>query len=375
MKQLWKAVGVVVALAVPATALAMSTATGTTVSVPAGETRSGTYFAAGSNITVAGTIDGDLVCAGNNVTVTGTVHGDVICAGELVDISGTVDGSVRVAGQNVTLEGPVGRNVTAFGQAISAKPALAVAGDAGFFGQVVRVDGKVAKDVYGGAQQLTLAGESGKVAVAVGQLFLADSAKVNGDLWYTGQSASTFDHSKVTGTVTYAPVHRPASAEAAAAASVAWRIYWLAASLLTAFVLLALVPHRVRRLVDTMLDQAGPSIGWGAVIVLAGPFTMFLLTLTVIGLPLALLFGVIMLTALYLSPIMAGLAVALWVLHRLNYRQAALWWAALLGVIVASAVIWTPWLGALVWLASLMWVMGAAARLWVSGRAKSSATA
>ena len=361
-------------LAMPGVALAVNSITGTSAVVPAGESRTGTFFAAGTTVTIAGTIDGDLVCAGSNVKITGTVHGDVLCAGQILTLTGTVDGSVRAVGQMVSLGGSVGRNVTAAGQSITTASNWVVTGDAGIFAQTATFDGRVAKEVYGAIQNVRLEGETGGLSLALQQLELGDSAKVNGNIWYTSGTALSFDRSRITGNVTFQKLETAARRDETGA-GFAWRLYWMAASLTTALVLFALIPHRIERLAHTMLSRPVYSMGWGLAVVLAAPAAITLAVFSFLGLPLALMAGALFGMAVFTSPILAGTAAAMWLLQRLNRRPASIWWAGLLGIIVISAVIWTPVVGVLVWLLSLIWSIGGLLLTARSGRAKSSATA
>lgn len=358
MKKLWLALAILAAAVVPLSAQAFGTKTGEIVTVPAGQTETGTYFVTGSKIVIDGTIDGDLVCAGSNITVNGTVKGDVLCAGQLVEIRGTVEGNVRVAGQVLNLEGNINRNVMAFGQTVTFKSGLAVAGDAGIFAQFAKLEGTIVRDVYGAMQDLTLAGATGSVSVVAEHFSLADTAKVTGSLTYSSATPSNVNRDNVSANVTYKKLDAHVNDQNPAAAGMLFRLYWMAASLLTALVLVAVMPHVVRRLTDGMLGQIGRSLGWGAVVALAAPFTLTLVGATVIGLPLVVLAGGFLAALFMLGPILAGTTLARWFLKQVGGRGDSLWLSTVLGVIVLSAVIWTPVLGAFVWLASAMWTIG-----------------
>lgn len=361
-------VGALAALLVPAAALAFGAATGDTVTVPAGTTKSGTYFAAGAQVNVAGTIDGDLVCAGSSVTVTGTVRGDVLCAGQLVQITGTVEGSVRAAGQTVTLDGTVGRNLLVAGQSIETRSSFRANGDAGLFGQTVRLAGSIARDVYGAMQYLTLNGETGSVLVNTDTVSLGDSGQVNGAVQYTAPQASTFDHSRVSGDVKFTQLHRQDPVRAAQSAWVGGLLYFLAAEILAAVVLIALAPQWLRRTSHLMTSSPWASVGWGLLVLFAAPAALLTLGLTLIGLPLAFLLGGALAAMLLVSPIFAGVAAALWAWKRSGNPVTSLWLAAITGLFALTVLYAVPVIGQLVWLISSSWVIGALAIQLVQAR-------
>ncbi|MFC5366612.1 hypothetical protein [Salinirubrum litoreum] len=80
-----------------------TTALGTTVVVPAGETTSGSITASGSRVVVAGRHEGDLKLYGGTVLVAGNVTGDVQAFGATVRVTGTVGGSLVAYGGSVEL--------------------------------------------------------------------------------------------------------------------------------------------------------------------------------------------------------------------------------------------------------------------------------
>jgi cytoskeletal protein CcmA (bactofilin family) len=167
VKRLLVRVAVLVAVLVPAAALAYGVQTGQTTTVAKGDTKSGTFYAAGQTVTVDGDINGDLICAGQTVHVNGAVHGDVLCAGQTITVNGPVDGNVRLAGQTLDVNGTVGRNVTVVGQTFALGGGANVAGDLGVATQSATLSGPVAKTVYGATGNLTIDNKVGDVDAQV----------------------------------------------------------------------------------------------------------------------------------------------------------------------------------------------------------------
>jgi hypothetical protein len=64
----------------------------------------------GQVVEIAGVVDGDLLIGGETVTISGTVTGDVYIAANRIDISGNIYGSTFLAGSNVSISGSVARN-------------------------------------------------------------------------------------------------------------------------------------------------------------------------------------------------------------------------------------------------------------------------
>jgi len=347
-------------LLAPAAAVAYSAENQHDLTLPKGETRTGTYYAAGQTVTIDGNVDGDLICAGQTVSVNGSVHGDVICAGQSVTVNGSVDGSVRLAGQDVNVNGTVGRNVTVAAQSFALARGAHVNGDLGALAQTTAVNGSVDRDVYGRMQSLVLGASTGPVSVATGDLTMSGDSKVNGNLHYESENSFNIDKSKVTGDISHSapPVREMQNATNAARAGFALRLYWIFAGLILGLAFVWLMPGLVRRASALMRDKPGVSIGWGVVVSIVGPALALALAVTVLGLPLGLLVGVVWLLLVLTSSIFAGIAAGLWLLDRAEWERGSLWWAAGLGVPLTVIVLSVPFLGGIIGLVAMWWAMG-----------------
>jgi cytoskeletal protein CcmA (bactofilin family) len=360
MKRKLLAIALLLALAVPAGALAVSFHSGNTQTVPKGETHSGTWFAAGQVVTVDGDVDGDVICAANTVTVNGTVRGDVLCVAQSITINGAVEGNVRVAGQSVNLNGAIARNGMVATQSLTLGTNAKINGDLGVASQSTSLNGPVTRDVYGAMHTLALAAPVGAVTAAINELTISGDGKINGDLNYTSENNLNVDKSKVTGTVKHTePQHGKAtSADEAARASLAGRLYWMLAALLIGLTMVWLAPRHVRRITEAMRQRPGATIGWGLVIALITPILMVLLLLTVIGVPLAFLIALGYTAALIVGGILAGIAAGEWFVDRAEWRGSPLLWAALVGVSLSVIIFSIPILGWVVAMVATWWGLG-----------------
>jgi cytoskeletal protein CcmA (bactofilin family) len=365
MKRLLLRLAALSVLVVPVAALAYGAQSGQTTTVPKGTTKTGTFYAAGQTVTIAGDIDGDLICAGQNVEVSGAVHGDVICAGQNVAVNGPVDGSVRLAGQNLSIKGTVGRNVTVAGQAFTLDSPATVAGDLGVTAQAATINGPVAKTVYGVASNLTLDNSVGSVDARVpGNLTLGDNASVQGNLAYSSDNAYNIDKAKVHGQVQHSalPAHERQAPMKSAGSFLAgwfgWLLYWLVAALVTGLVLVWLAPRLVHRVNRTLLDRPGQSVLWGLAVTILAPVVIILLMVTIIGIPVGLLLAALWVLALATSGLFAGIAVGEWITHRTNWQSGSLLVAAAVGIVATVIVFNIPVIGWLVALVATWWAVG-----------------
>lgn len=264
---------------------------GSTVTIPAGEVEDHSLFAAGSTLTVSGTVNGDVFCAGETVFITGTVNGDVYCAGQNVRISGTVNGNVRSAGQTITIAGTVQRAISLAGQSVSVEPDARVGGDATLAGFSVVVAGKLQRDAYATSETVTVTG-------SITRNLDVRSANVVTTGSTIGGVVTKYEPAKQ-------PTHKP----------VDWHFVGMSLALLmhvmmlvTALVLVAIAPRRFDGLADEVLKVPGKTFVTGIIAAFLLPVAVVLLAITVVGIPLAIIMALVwILLAILCGPVFAYL--------------------------------------------------------------------
>ncbi|WP_226039844.1 polymer-forming cytoskeletal protein [Natrinema sp. DC36] len=321
---------------VPATVAAQSDArTGGTIVVEEGETVD-SLEAFGGSVVVRGTVTGDVSAVGGDVRIeeTGQVNGDLEAAGGSVTIAGTVDGDVEVGAGSftVTESGTVGGTVTAgVGSAT--------------------IDGTLESDAEIGAETIRL----------------GESASIAGDLRYDGDLEGNTD--AVAGEiredsslgVDVAPTIQPF-------ASWLFTAYAFAVNLLLGAILLGLFP----RFSDTVADRVatGPLrsglVGLGVLVGI--PVLLIALAITVVGIPLSLVGGLVFALLLWIGIIYGRFAVAAWFLSLvgLGNRWLALVVGLLAGALLSQLPI--PVVGEVIGLVVLLLGVGAIARALFSNR-------
>jgi hypothetical protein len=135
-------------------------------------------------------------------------------------------------------------------------------------------------------------------------------------------------------------------------------LYWLAAALAGAALMILVAPHMMRSVTDTMNKRWQASLGWGALALIAMPALLILLAITVIGLPAAAVVFVLWLLVLLTSGLFAGIAVGRLIREGDEVSRQALLMAALIGVPILVIVHWLPVLGPIAGLAAAAWTLG-----------------
>ncbi len=359
MRRIGILLGLIMALAVPAVALAATQSAATDVTLAKGDNRTGNYYVAGQTITVDGNVTGDVVCAGQSVVINGSVGGDVLCGAQTLTVNGPVGGSVRAGGQIVSINGNVARNVTVGAQNLVLGSNAKVGGDVAVGAQTATLNGSVGQAVYAGAGTLAINSTVGGSVTAEAQtLTLGGGAAVTGNLDYTSDNTFALDKSKIQGQVArHAPV-RAATRSTTVADRLGTLLYSIVATLLGVLVAIWLAPRLIGSVAGTMRTRWSASIGWGALTVIAGPMVLVFLAITVVGLPIALVLGTLWVLALVTSAGFAGVTVGRLILQQVDDDRRGLALAALAGVPIVALAAWLPLIGGFFGLSTAIWAIG-----------------
>lgn len=312
------------------------------VIIPSGETITDDLYTSSGTATIDGTVQGDLYVAGGTVDIAGTVTGDVVATGGTVTISGTVQDDVRVAGGQVTLRGRVTDDVFAASGTFTATPSSTVGGT-----------------TFISAGQSTLAGTFQQVTAAVGNLTVAETARINGDLTYwSGQAAEIAEGAVITGTVNQ---RTDTAARPTVGTLVATTVVSALITILMAYLFLLVLPGKSLALSRLVWDRFWLNLLCGFLFLVLVPIVMLLLLASVVGAPLALLVLAIYLIMLYLANLVAAIAVGDWVVRQFQRGEErhtvnSLWWAPPIGVVILTLIALIPFIG---WLAILIIYLGA----------------
>jgi cytoskeletal protein CcmA (bactofilin family) len=335
---------------------AQSFRSGNNVTVASGQVVNSTLFATGQTVDIAGTVNGDVFCAGQSVTVSGRVNGDVICAGQDLTVTGTVTGDVRLAGQQVTLGAAVGGNATIGAETYSQTSNGKVDGDLSVGANQATLNGRVGRDVAAGGTTLIVANVVGRnVQFAGTNVKLASNARVGGSINYT--SNNTLQKSNgaiVAGSVTK---HAPSSKQEKHVWPFSWlfALYIFVSCLIAALLLVLLFPRMFEHTARTARAHMGKTFLVGLLASIIVPALLMVLLVTIIGIPFALLAGLIWLLLGILATPTAAYLLGHYILS--GSRNAIL--IMLVGAAILFLLYLLPFIGFLVWLLAEWFGLGA----------------
>lgn len=271
-------------------------------------------YVMGGQVTVEEAVKGDLFVFGGNVTEKASVGGDLFAGGGSVTIDGTVRNDLRVGGGNVMINGPVGGDVLVMGGNVTLGEKAVVTGDMLVGGGVVNLEGTVRGDLHvrGGeislagsvlgdsdvrAERLTFTGQLRRNAIlSAEQWFVGDKARVGGTLNYWQPSGERDFSGVVQGAVTYdtdlKQMERDPKGPAMAigAAIAAFSIFGLLSGALFIALLLLVTKTFFRDAAKRLRTAPGLSLLTGFLYFLLMPVVVLVFFLTIIGMPLGLMF-------------------------------------------------------------------------------------
>jgi len=357
-------------LALPVAVFAAGNQVDQSIQINKDEIVDGNLIKVGNIINIEGAVKGDVILAGNSIRISGPVAGDVIVAGNSVRILGPVEGSVRVVGSTVEITGEVKHNVWVAGSSVVLAKESLVGWDVFAAAGSVEIRGKVGGNVSVGTGTLVVSNEIGKnlttAADAEGQVILESGAKINGDLTYKAARDEQLvikEGATVAGKTERQALSKGHQADRKDFGPVLFlfKIISFFGLLIVGLALVTLIPKKLLVVKDEMIKRPARSLGWGLVYLVVTPVIVVLLMFTVIGIPLAIVIVPLYLVVLYLSKVLAGLALGTLAVDWLtkNKYHGSLIWPLALGLLILIVVSSLPIFGWLIGLLITLWAFGA----------------
>lgn len=301
----------------------------------------GDFVAAGSEINIEDTVDGDALIAGGDIKINGYVTDDIRAFAGTLDIHGGSGGDIMIFGGEVTLhrEAVVGADVVIFGGEVEINGQ--VQGSVMIYGGSLSLNGSVGEDLElkGGEIYVngTVAGES---VIAAENLEIGSSARFSGPVRYWSQQGEV-DFGKTATTAIYDSElgEKFREEDWSFSGFFAFLLYSVLASLLVAAFLIFGFGRYFSQGVSRLRNDFFKSFGTGVLYVLAVPFLIFLLMISLIGIPLGLLGFAFFIFTLFFAPVIASVMLAYWLRARNNQD-----WGDWLMVLISGGIFVALWL-------------------------------
>lgn len=255
----------------------------------------------GANYTINETINGDLFCFGETVTITGTINGDVFCAAQDIIFSGVINGSARFAAENVNILGTVSGNVSAAASSLKLENSTTVESDMHVAAQDIVLAGSVARDFSAIAKKVTISGSVGRdVSIKNANLTVAEGATIGGTIHNNSPNAAKIDSTSLTNKVNNYTTNKTKFIDIVKNFLIGYA-FWFVSLMLISFVMLWLFPSPLVNSVKNANDKPIATLAIGLITIFVVPVALIIIALTVVGIPLAILLGLIYVLIIFMS--------------------------------------------------------------------------
>lgn len=340
-------------------------------------------YLAGEKIIISAPIKGDLTAAGSSITVSDSIHGDLLLAGGDILITGYVADDIRVFGGTINIQGRCGGDLIIIGGTVNIHSTARVMGDVIVMGGQIEINGNIegTLKVYGG--NITVSGRvnkdveikggelyfngivTGNTVIATEKLNLGPQARLERQVRYwTEDGEISFDNAAAN--AQYDPsLGEGFEDKGWTGAGMAFLLFSLFASLLLSILLIFVFGRYFSRGSHHLQSDFFKNFGFGILYVLGVPVLIALLMVTIIGIPLALLFLGIYLFTLVFAPTFSAVIITYWLKWR-NKKEWGNWLMVLIsgGIFLAFClVLIIPFVG---WLVGIF-VVGASFGAILSG--------
>lgn len=332
------------------------------------ETITDDLYASGESVDIKGEVDGDVLAGGGSVTIDGKISGDLTAAAGIITLNGTVKDDVRIAGGTLYVNGTVGGDIVAAGGQVVVSQNSKIKRDALFGCGNLIVDGSIGRNLWVGAGSVELDGKvGGNVKVSSDNTVLGSNTEIDGNLIYTSSNKADIDSAaQIEGKVTH-KLPPEEKREAQPLAGLAGMFFFLLfafisflASLITAFVLLALFPRAATETSQALVERTWASLGVGFLALIITPIAAIILMITLIGLPLGIISVVLYFVFIYLSQIVFAIFLGEKILIAISKKEkASPYLSVLIGLIILAVIGLIPFLGWFVKFVVMLFGLGA----------------
>jgi cytoskeletal protein CcmA (bactofilin family) len=356
---------ILIFLMAAAPALAFDARGDTDVIVASGEVVDGDIYIAATNVIIDGTVNGDVFAVGQTIRINGTINGGVTAAGQTISLNGKVSSGVRLAGQTVTVGGKIVRDLMVAASDVTITNSAEIGKDLNSYSSSTVINGLVSGNVTGSINNLTISDRiNGNVKVITNTLLVNSTANIRGNLDYTSNNIAKIQSGAVIAGTTLRivpPKDEPSKkASGGAAGGFIFRIFAFLSTFIVGLVIIFIARKYVVSLALAIRDRPVSSLGWGALLFFVTPLAAFVVMLTVIGIPIALVSLITWGILLYLSQIPVGLLIGWLILSRKrdNFSHGLLLGFLALGLAILYLITAIPVLGWIIWILVMIFGLG-----------------
>lgn len=344
--------------------------------LPTDQELMGLFTKTARNITIEGNIIGDSYLAGGIINIDGRVEGDVLAVGSIINISGEVTEDVRLVAGVININGTVHRNATLIGGSIRVGPNAIIKGSVLGLGKEWDSRGSIGQYLKYWGKNVNLAGYIGKDAEVTSKTIqIANEAIIEGDL-----TSSIQEESQISARATIRGEHKKGSFKEWAdkaplrvfredfepimgKVGQGFRATKFLFSLLIGILLYKIAPRQIKAVSKLVAEHFGQNLLLGFLVLVSTPLLIVLLTVSILGIPLAfaLMFALLGLVAFYEIPV--AFYFGPWIFKQLGQtkkkNKLGILWQFAAGLLIMELLFIIPILGGLAKVTTLILTTGA----------------
>ena len=318
---------------------------------------------AGGSVRQSEPVDGDMIGVGGNVDVMASVKGDAVLGGGDVRVRDNVQQDLYAVGGNVRVDAAIGGSARLAGGNVEIAPNASIGRNLSVAGGTVDIRGPVGGNVEVASGDVTIdSAIAGDVKVAAGSLELGPHASIGGRLVQRGHGTIKRDPAaQVAGGTTRTGLGESPSRRSYGGSGFGWS--WSLGVIALAGLIAGLFPVGSRNIGEGLRNDPGIGLLLGFIALVCVPIAAVILTVTIIGIPLA--FAVLLLYFLMLIVGYAAVGVVIGdaALARLRSQDAAsMGWrigAAMAAMLLLALLTRIPVVGGLLTFVALLAGVGA----------------
>jgi hypothetical protein len=332
-------------------------------------------FVGAKNVNLDGTVNGDVFIGAENVRITGIINGNLHIGASVVNLGGRIRGNVYVGSGNVTVsKSVIGGSLLIGGGSVTVDKDTVVSGSLLSGAGQITIDSPVKRNVFIGAGSAQINSTvGGELRVGGGSITLGPSAKIAKDFYYaTGDEqgkisiSDTATISGVTHKGEYSFAQRQKLDSLQKEIPSLFRTFRLVTELLSFFGAIIIGFLSLKFFKKYFSESAGfisnsflKSIGIGLLVTVLIIPVLIILAITGVGAPLAGLLFLLFLLYTYLTKIVVGIALGIWLSAKFNWKKITPFASLTLGIFAIYVLKIVPVIGALTSLVVLWGGLGA----------------
>lgn len=298
----------------------------------------------GDTIVIDTPIPDDLLVSGGTVTIEAPVKSLTFAGGTLI-VNAPIEKNLIAAGKQIVVNAPVGVDIIAAGGQID------ITGDVG--GKVLAAGGQVAMN-----------GEASNVAISGGTVNLGNSSHVTGDALISASGYNT--GGQVGGKLTaegerggFGPsFNLQKVVSLVSTLMMVMQILFAIGTLILGIILIRLYPTLFREVAGTVRDRTLMSLVCGIAGIIVSLILMVILLITLVGIPIAVFIGLVLLMGLMTSTLFTGAALGLFISEKIG-RDSSFTLSFIIGFVILEIIFLIPFLGLIVEILAIIIGLGA----------------